>query len=335
MLIDKARFPRDKVCAGWITPDVVDELRLNVDEYRRHGTLQAITGFRIGVIGDAAMCDVDYERPVSYAIRRCEFDAYLVDRAGGVRTGEDVRTIERRGDRWIVNDAIAAPMLVGAGGHRCPVARIVDGGCERSPIVAAAEIEVPLRGHRTNVVCGRPELFLSPELDGYGWCIRKGDYLNAGFGRVGGHTLARDVSEFLRFLQHTGRLPGDGAPSPRAHAYGLAPFHRTLVGDGALLVGDAASLARPLSGEGIGPAIESARLAADAIVGANGDYTSERLRPYVDAVNERFGLTRGDRLMACSGRWRILTASVRHLIGHPWFARHVVLDRWFLHRNAS
>lgn len=334
VLIDKARFPRDKACAGWITPGVVDELQLNIDRYRRHRTLEAITGFRIGVIGDATMCDVDYDRPVSYAIRRLEFDQYLVDCAGGARTGEEVRTIERRDGQWIVNDAIAAPMLVGAGGHRCPVARIVDGGREHSPVVAAAEVEVHVNGHRSNVVHDRPELFLSPDLAGYGWCIRKGDFVNAGFGRVGGHTLERDASAFLRILQQTGRLPAGCSPPLRAHAYGLAPFHRSLVTDGALLVGDAASLARPLSGEGIGPAIESARLAAGAIVAASGDYRSERLQPYVDAVERRFGMTPGDRVMAAfAGRSRLWTASVRRLVARPWFARHIVLDRWFLHRQ--
>ena len=33
MVIDKAVFPRDKVCAGWITPQVVDDLELDLDEY--------------------------------------------------------------------------------------------------------------------------------------------------------------------------------------------------------------------------------------------------------------------------------------------------------------
>ncbi|HZR26672.1 MAG TPA: NAD(P)/FAD-dependent oxidoreductase [Vicinamibacterales bacterium] len=333
VLIDKARFPRDKVCAGWITPGVIDALQLNVEEYRQQRTLEAITGFRIGVIGDAAMCDVDYGRPVSYAIRRSEFDQYLVDCAGGARTGEHVRTIERRGGRWIVNDAIAAPMLVGAGGHRCPVARIVDDGREHSPVVAAAEIEVDVRGDGSNVVRDRPELFLARDLAGYGWCIRKGDYVNAGFGRVGGHTLEHEASEFLRFLRQTGRLPADCAQALRAHAYGLAPFHRSLVTNGALLVGDAASLAHRLSGEGIGPAVESARFAADAIVAADGDYRSERLQPYADAIEQRFGLTRSDRLTAFAVSSRLWTAAVRHLVTRPWFARHIVLDRWFLQRH--
>ena len=336
LLIDKAPFPRDKVCAGWITPDVIDALALDVDEYRRHRTLQAFTAFRVGLIGDPSACDVDYGRPISYAIRRSEFDQYLLDRSGArVRTGEAVHAMERRGGEWVVNGDIHAPMLVGAGGYCCPVARIVDRSGVRSPVVAAAEVEVPIRGDGGAVpLRERPELFLSPDLSGYGWCIRKNDFLNVGFGCVGGHALRRHASDFLRFLRRAGKVTGD-LPPLRAHAYGLALYHRSLVADGAVLIGDAAGLARPLSGEGIGPAIESAGLAAQAIAAASGDYASERLRPYADAVGRRFGATAVARLLACCVRSRSGAAAMRRAIARPWFVRHVVLDRWFLHRQEA
>jgi flavin-dependent dehydrogenase len=44
VVIDGATFPRDKVCAGWITPQVIDDLRLDVDDYRSGRTFQPITG---------------------------------------------------------------------------------------------------------------------------------------------------------------------------------------------------------------------------------------------------------------------------------------------------
>jgi flavin-dependent dehydrogenase len=47
LVIDLARFPRDKVCAGWVTPGVFDLLDLPPAEYRATGlTMQAITGFK-------------------------------------------------------------------------------------------------------------------------------------------------------------------------------------------------------------------------------------------------------------------------------------------------
>src|SRR5439155_2779664 len=52
VVMDAAVFPRDKVCAGWITPQVIAELDLDLDDYRRGRTLQPITAFRTGLLGD-------------------------------------------------------------------------------------------------------------------------------------------------------------------------------------------------------------------------------------------------------------------------------------------
>jgi flavin-dependent dehydrogenase len=55
IVMDKAVFPRDKVCAGWITPQVVEDLAFDIDDYRAGRTFQPITGFRVGLIhGDRA-----------------------------------------------------------------------------------------------------------------------------------------------------------------------------------------------------------------------------------------------------------------------------------------
>jgi flavin-dependent dehydrogenase len=52
IVVDRARFPRDKVCAGWVTPAVLESLDLTPDEYRSAGlVLQELRGFRTGVIG--------------------------------------------------------------------------------------------------------------------------------------------------------------------------------------------------------------------------------------------------------------------------------------------
>jgi flavin-dependent dehydrogenase len=84
----RARFPRDKLCAGWLTPDVFPLLDLTPDEYRATGlTVQEITAFRTSVMGGRPV-ETRYPRVVSYAIRRCEFDTFLLQRSG-TRTLED------------------------------------------------------------------------------------------------------------------------------------------------------------------------------------------------------------------------------------------------------
>src|SRR5262245_45804199 len=81
VVLDKAVFPRDKVCAGWITPAVVAELEIDVDGYSKSHVFQPITGFRTSLLG-ADEVETSYGHPVSFGIRRCEFDNYLLKRSG-------------------------------------------------------------------------------------------------------------------------------------------------------------------------------------------------------------------------------------------------------------
>src|ERR1700709_181771 len=75
---DAATFPRDKVCAGWITPQAVTALRLDTQDYARGRTFQPFTGFRVGLIDGRDTTRIAYDRPASFGIRRCEFDHYLL-----------------------------------------------------------------------------------------------------------------------------------------------------------------------------------------------------------------------------------------------------------------
>ncbi len=50
-VMDKEDFPRQKVCAGWVTPAVMQELNIDLEDYARGRELQAIHGFRISQLG--------------------------------------------------------------------------------------------------------------------------------------------------------------------------------------------------------------------------------------------------------------------------------------------
>src|SRR5262245_29014142 len=144
VVLDKATFPRDKICAGWITPAVVDELEIDLVDYAKGRVLQPITAFRTGLVGGPTV-ETRYRRTVSYGIRRCEFDHYLLARSGArLRLGEPLDHLRRDGDWWIVNDAIRSRLLVGAGGHFCPVARLLGekaSNGDDEQVVLAQEIE--------------------------------------------------------------------------------------------------------------------------------------------------------------------------------------------------
>ena len=328
VVADRARFPRDKVCAGWLTPDVFPLLDLTVDEYRSTGlTLQDISAFRTGVLG-RALIETRYPRVVSYAIRRCEFDDFLLRRAGArVLDDTAVTTLRRDGGRWIANDSVAAPVLVGAGGHFCPVARHLRGRHDTAPPVVAKEAEFRLDDREAHTVPDVPQLFFCRDLEGYGWCVRKGDYLNVGIGRRGSRNFNGHVDDFMAFLSRTRALPRPAGLRWRGHAYlasGTGP--RPLVGPGVLIVGDAAGLAYPESGEGIKPAIASGRLAAETLIACDGRYGIDSLEQYADTLRERHpAASPGPEPLRPA-----VAAIGRALLGSPAFTRHVVLDRWFL-----
>ena len=219
LLLDKAEFPRDKVCAGWITPPILQALGLDPADYARDRVFQPIRAFRAGSIG-GPLVDVDFPQPVSFGIRRCEFDHYLLARCGArLRLGEPLETLERRKDGWLVNDRYRAPMLVGAGGHFCPVAQRLGNATDLpQPVVAAQEIEFPLDARQQEhcpVEGNRPELYFCRDLMGYGWCFRKGDFLNVGLGREDRHRLSEHVGHLLRLLEargpHSWRRPRSNA----------------------------------------------------------------------------------------------------------------------------
>jgi len=337
VVIDRAAFPRDKVCAGWITPAVAAALELDAEDDRRGRTFQPITGFRTGRIGEGEK-DVEtrYPRPVSFGIRRCEFDHYLLCRSGAeVRPGTTLSGLRREGERWVVNDEIEAPVVVGAGGHFCPVARHLGGGGGGEPIVAAQEFEVPLDpAEDCPVRPEAPELYFAPDLKGYGWCFRKQGVVNVGYGRFGSERLAAHVAGFLDFLRGRGRLPASVTGRLKGHAYliyGSAP--RPLVGDGVLLVGDAAGLAYAQSGEGIRPAVESGLLAARVVLGVRGRYRREDLEPYRQRIEARFGRRDAKPGLARLIPSRVLEALGAGVLASSWLTRRIVLDRWFLHAH--
>ena len=339
-VLDKHVFPRDKICGGWITPAVLTELGIDPAEYARGRVLQPITGFRTGSIGGRALT-TDYDTPVSYGIRRSQFDDYLLKRSG-VRLFESasLTTLERSDGGWVANGngygSIRARVVIGAGGHFCPVARLVKAKEAGETAVVAQEIEFEMDARQVTdckVRAEMPEIYFCADLKGYGWCFRKENLLNIGLGRLDPHRLSSHVAEFVVFLKKAGRVAFDLPGGFPGHAYLLyGPSTRNVVGDGYLLIGDAAGLAYSQSGEGIRPAIESGILAAKVISTAQGDYSANRLDGFRTLLQERLGESKdwaanaGSRLPP-----RLLAAIARRLLDTRWFVRNIVLKRWFLH----
>ena len=341
LIIEKERFPRDKVCAGWITPAVFDELELDPEEYGSGRLLQPITGFRTGQIGNSGM-ETRYGRAVSYGIRRCEFDQFLALRSGArLVEGTPCRHIEKHNGKWIVNGNIETKVVVGAGGHFCPVARFLGARIGAEPVITAQEIELKMTSHQRSQCAAQaeiPELYFCRDMRGYGWIFRKQDYLNIGLGRLDRHHLSRHVDAFLSFLVTIRRIPADFPSTLSGHAYLLCnSMRRNVVGDGILLIGDAAGLAFSMSGEGIRPAIESALLAAKVITEARNARAPCSLKNYRSLLSSHFGKANSDCTSVLS---RLIPKKAAlslagKLMATRWFSQYVVLDQWFLRNEAG
>ena len=341
VVLDRARFPRDKVCAGWITPPVVEAVALDLADYAKQRVLQPVRGFAVSMRGHRA-ARVDHGRVVSYGIRRCELDHYLLSRTGAVLAlGQGLRELRCENGRWLVDERWRARWLVGAGGHFCPVARHLGArpGETEPMTIVAREVEFELESaaqDATSVLPEIPALFFEPDLRGYGWVVRKGDWLNVGLGRQDSDGFPLHAERFLAWLRDEGYVPPETPARWKGHAYLLHDQSpRPLAGPGWLLVGDSAGLAYPRSGEGIRPAVESALLAARVLAGSSGMDPADVAERYARAVVARFGPRHGRMRNGPSSllpaRWR--APIVARLLASPTFARRVVVDRWFLHRK--
>jgi len=332
LVVDRATFPRHKLCGGWITPLVLDELEFTPEDYLPGRTLQPITGFRLSAIGGPQV-EVGGDHTVSYGIRRCEFDEYLLRRSGApIREGMPLTSIERVNSGWLINGDIRARVLIGAGGHFCPVGRYLGNKGSPAPVLAQEiEFEMGASDAAKSKVAGEiPELFFCRDMLGYGWVFRKDNYLNVGLGRTDSHEISRHVKDFVGYLAKTRAIETpDGIAG---HAYGLiGRSRRKILNDGVLLIGDAAGLAYPESGEGIRPAIESGLIAAHAILAAEGNYSANKLSLYRELLNSRLQREHS-RIDTLS---QLLPHTIKEILGRQLlrshaFCRNVVMDQWFL-----
>jgi flavin-dependent dehydrogenase len=116
LVLDRERFPRLKLCAGWITPEVVRDLSMDLGSYPH----RLLTFPRLRVHMGRWHLPVPC---VQHSIRRFEFDAWLLERSGAEVVQHNVRHIKADAEGYLIDDAFRCRYLIGAGGTRCPVYR--------------------------------------------------------------------------------------------------------------------------------------------------------------------------------------------------------------------
>ncbi len=297
VVLDRAPFPRTKLCAGWITPQVVEDLELDIDAYPH----RFLTFDRLEINWKGLRFR---KKTVQHSIRRWEFDDYLLRRSGAESVTHKVRAIERQADGFVIDGKFRGRFLIGAGGTSCPVYRQLFH--DLSPRVKALQIATYEQEFPYDWTDGDCKLwFFGDGLPGYAWYVPKADgYVNVGLGGKAETMKSQSMrlqdywEKFTLRLSERG-LVKDTGYDPSGYSYYLRGPCDVVRQGNAYIVGDAVGLASVDMGEGIGPAVQSALRAVDAIT-KNAEFRLASIERYsvpgfVGRILGRMGLRSGSR----------------------------------------
>jgi flavin-dependent dehydrogenase len=263
LVLDKETFPRLKLCAGWITPEVVRDLEMDIAAYPH----RFLTFDRLHIHLKGLHLPVPC---VQHSIRRFEFDSWLLERSGAPVLQHTVRNVRQDGEGYMVDEEFRCRYLIGAGGTRCPVYRTLFK--ELNP--RAVDLQTVTLEHEIEYDWKDPDChlwFFEKGLPGYSWYVPKQNgWLNVGIGGMAERMKrsGQDIKEHWASLTRMlGRKLAPGARfEPTGYSYYLRGRVDVVRRDNAFIAGDAAGLATRDMAEGIGPAVRSGVRAAQAIL---------------------------------------------------------------------
>lgn len=305
-LVDKQNFPREKLCGDFINPINRPAFReLAVEKLILAQTHGEVRGFRIttdsGNQAEARLPDRHGDASFGLGMRRAALDQTLVDHAASlgvqVRLGCRVERLLRSDHGWqltnIAGETWQAKVLIGADGRNSWVAEQL--GMNRPAAMRGRSVGFQLRLQSPDAAPDTIEIHLFP--GGYAGVIGLGDgELNLCLA-IAKNRLPR--AGVRRFLLEEGlpRNPYLKAMLARSREISQVrsayPVHfpkRRCFGERALLVGDAARVSEPVTGEGVYFALRSGMIAAETLDGAfgHGDVSVHSLRRYAQDCDRHF-----------------------------------------------
>jgi geranylgeranyl reductase family protein len=277
LLVDKATFPRDKPCGGGVTGRAARLLPFSIDPV-------------VEDVADRMECRLHYgplisrtaRGPLAYMTQRKRLDHFLLQRAAeagaDVRDGVKVADVHERG-LTVDGEEVAATIVIGADGCNGISAKALDLARERVHGVAL-EANFPYEARFAHAML----LHIAVVKGGYAWIFPKGDHINLGVG--GDEVEGPNLRGHLRRLCEAYGIDPADATDTRGYRLPMRRPGSTLARGTAAVIGDAAGLVDPFSGDGMYEAFYSAKLVADASLDVLAG-RAEGLEPYAAAVERR------------------------------------------------
>ncbi|PTX54810.1 geranylgeranyl reductase family protein [Litoreibacter ponti] len=279
-LVDKATFPRDKLCGGLFTGRSEKAMRAIFGRDVTHDLFLTSDHMRFLAKG-RVLADIPNAPPVHLTMRR-DFDAVLhadALAAGAVLyLGEPITDMGENSLTLRDGTELTFKTLIGADGVNSFVARTLFGRpFDPETIGFGLEIETPLTESRDNAV----EVDFDAARWGYGWAFPKRKTVTVGVGGIN----SENADMKANMAAYVSQTESDESLKYKGQYLPFGDYKRKPGRDHILLAGDAAGLVDPITGEGIALAMESGDYAARAVVDALADGAPETaLRRYLSAV---------------------------------------------------